>query len=315
MLALNGKTSRSILSCWLHKHEVPIWEANEWNELTRVLQELFKPTYMQNMTYEPLDVTTDTLNREGVKMTNFIIVIDIGMLNITTDIWKEQLNFLDAFNISAKFAWILNHDTSNTIKVELRKHGHLLMVNGPLYKTKMTHIIEAVIKESNLDQSKKNFLWTEAHATVQINSTNTKSSHGSEITETNSVRSSHIEETYQENCVVNGVVSNCFPELTEVGSEGGRDNSNCEQQIHQVDQKIKSRQKDLEGLHILLAEDQPILQRVATMMLEQMGAKVVIVGDGVQAVEALNIQKEVEPRYDLILMDCQVHVSVITTFG
>ncbi|KAL0429986.1 UNVERIFIED_CONTAM: Histidine kinase [Sesamum radiatum] len=84
--------------------------------------------------------------------------------------------------------------------------------------------------------------------------------------------------------------------------------------------------KNLEGLCILLAEDTPVLQRVATIMLEKMGAKVVVVGDGLQAVEALKDKKRLyEYRdesfpedgrlktnhvealpYDLILMDCQM---------
>ncbi|KAI3712812.1 hypothetical protein L1987_71378 [Smallanthus sonchifolius] len=321
VLALNGRMSRAILSRWLHKLGVPIWEANEWNELTLVLQELFKPTsYEQSLMYECSEV--ESLSKEGVEMSIFIIVVDIGMLNISTDIWKEQLNFLDAFNRRAKFAWILNHDTSNAIKIELQRRGHLLMVNGPLYKTKMIQIIEAVIKQSNLEQQEKNIMWTDAHERLQIDSrpSRTKSSNESEITETNSTGTSQNEETNQENFTVYGVVSNCFPKLTEVHSEWDRsasfpnDNSNCEQQIRQADQKVKNGQKALEGLHILLAEDNLILQRVATIMLEQMGAKVVVVGDGVQAVEALSIQIEVEnfktscesPSYDLILMDCQM---------
>lgn len=305
VLALNGRMSRAILSRWLLKIGVPIWEANEWNELTRVLQELFKPARIES------------LSNEGEEMAILIIVINIGMLNISTDIWKEQLNFLDAFSKRAKFGWILNHDTSNTIKIELRRRGHLLMVNGPLYKTKLVQIIEAIVKERNVDQPKKNIMWTDAQA---------KSSNVSEITETNSTESSQIEESNQENFTACGsVVSNCFPELTEVRSEWDRltsvpnGNLNCEQQIHQVDQKVKNGQKALEGLHILLAEDNPILQRVTTIMLEQVGAKVVVVGDGVQAVEALSIQKVESfikscdpPPFDLILMDCQVRMSLLT---
>lgn len=80
--------------------------------------------------------------------------------------------------------------------------------------------------------------------------------------------------------------------------------------------KVVNGQKSLEGLRILLAEDTPVLQRVATIMLQKLGASVVIVGDGMQAVDALsalendsarNETKTGEcPLYDLILMDCQV---------
>lgn len=93
-------------------------------------------------------------------------------------------------------------------------------------------------------------------------------------------------------------------------------------------------QKSLEGIRILLAEDTLVLQRLATIMLEKMGATVTAVGDGQQVVDALNsgsiyaqdptqehkLSEEdttkniINPQssfqnsspYDLILMDCQV---------
>ncbi|KAI3665361.1 hypothetical protein L6452_43985 [Arctium lappa] len=338
VLALNGRMGRAILSQWLLKLGVPIWEAYEWNELTHILQELFKPTsYTQNLMYEHSKV--EELSKEEVEESVFIIVIDIGLLNLSTDIWKEQLNFLDTFNRGAKFAWILNHDTSNIIKIELRRRGHLMMVNGPLYKAKMIQIIEAVIKESSPEQPKKIILGTDAHDCLQIYPihSGTKSSNDSEKSEIDSMGSSRIEETNQENFTLYEAVSNCFPEQTEVCSEQIKlsmnetvpltffpnDNSDCredmkgpiskEEDIHHAETGMYGK-KSLKGLRILLAEDTPILQRVATIMLEQMGATVMVVGDGVQAVEALNILHEVEkckkaldyPPYDLVLMDCQM---------
>lgn len=82
----------------------------------------------------------------------------------------------------------------------------------------------------------------------------------------------------------------------------------------------------LSGIRILLVEDTPVLRRVATTMLEKMGAQVVAVGDGLEAVETLErsradvtisdsaeysgapakeSQAEVV-KIDLVLMDCQV---------
>ncbi|WP_052514951.1 PAS domain S-box protein [Dethiosulfatarculus sandiegensis] len=55
------------------------------------------------------------------------------------------------------------------------------------------------------------------------------------------------------------------------------------------------------GLHILLAEDMPINQKVAQRMLEKMGHKVTLVENGKEAVELTE-----STQYDLILMDVQM---------
>jgi two-component system, sensor histidine kinase and response regulator len=54
---------------------------------------------------------------------------------------------------------------------------------------------------------------------------------------------------------------------------------------------------------ILLAEDNSVSQRVATSMLEHLGFRVDVVGDGAAAVKAAS-----ETRYRAILMDCQLPV-------
>src|SRR5262249_11212301 len=55
------------------------------------------------------------------------------------------------------------------------------------------------------------------------------------------------------------------------------------------------------GLHILLAEDNPVNQRVAAGILEKRGHAVVAVENGQQALDALQAQ-----QFDLILMDLQM---------
>lgn len=62
-------------------------------------------------------------------------------------------------------------------------------------------------------------------------------------------------------------------------------------------------QGDFGSARVLLAEDNPVNQKVATWMLERMGLHVEIVSDGHQAVEAVQ-----RGRYDLILMDHQMPV-------
>jgi len=60
------------------------------------------------------------------------------------------------------------------------------------------------------------------------------------------------------------------------------------------------------SLHILLAEDNPINQKVATRQLQRHGHRVTIVNDGKLALEAVQANHE---AYDLVLMDIQVQFS------
>jgi PAS domain S-box-containing protein len=54
-------------------------------------------------------------------------------------------------------------------------------------------------------------------------------------------------------------------------------------------------------LRILLAEDNPVNQRVAAVLLQKMGHQVELVGDGRKAIAAVE-----SGSYDLVLMDCQM---------
>ena len=54
---------------------------------------------------------------------------------------------------------------------------------------------------------------------------------------------------------------------------------------------------------VLLAEDNPINQHVASGMLQQLGLRVDVAADGLTALEQFR-----QRRYDLVLMDCQMPV-------
>lgn len=354
ILALHGSMGRLTMSKWLLKTGVPTLEALEWNELTQILHELFHARTLDSgfdthhSLAEPLRSKVQSL--QDMKNPVFIIVVDLGLLNWSTNIWKEQLNFLDKFSSLVKFAWMLNHDTSNAIKMELRRKGHILMVNKPLYKAKMLHILEAVIKESYAEPENRNPNGTkgtsnegDSHECLEIDSTQFETCSSDDSDETagaSSVSSVPIREQSRDGTILKSSPStlrNCLVEFTRLGL----DQCNARPKLHNAEDikpekpdspeqpSIRSNAKDrvtnepksLQGLRILLAEDTPVLQRVATIMLEKMGAVVVAVGDGVQAVEALNsvlnndnerrndrVETEIcdSPPYDLILMDCQV---------
>ncbi|XP_047310713.1 histidine kinase 1-like [Impatiens glandulifera] len=318
LLALSGRMGRSIMLHWLQKNGVLTWEASEWNGLTQVLHENF-----------PTETCDGEPHIQGSKSSIFVIIVDIGLLDlINTNIWREQLNFLDKYCKSAKFAWILNHDTSNSVKMELRSKGHLIMVNKPLYKAKMTQILEAAIKEritevekETTDKTKENGLH-ECLETDQIQYYGAATSDDSDRSRIGSPGQGEY-----------GIVQDCLIDINQVNSEEQEEFGNIgenrasNENFEDLLSKTASPTKSLEGLHILLAEDTPVLQRVATIMLEKIGASVMAVGDGVQAVHALRatLTEEVcrsdmessleedqkkssknNQPFDLILMDCQM---------
>src|SRR4029453_12262673 len=55
------------------------------------------------------------------------------------------------------------------------------------------------------------------------------------------------------------------------------------------------------ALRVLVAEDNPVNQRIATAMLEKLGHSVDVVGTGREAVDAAQLA-----GYDVVLMDCQM---------
>ena len=66
-------------------------------------------------------------------------------------------------------------------------------------------------------------------------------------------------------------------------------------------QEVTSQAKDPVPLSILLVEDHPINQQLATTILHRLGHHVIVAGDGVQGVQAAG-----QEAFDLILMDVQM---------
>ncbi|XP_010489420.1 PREDICTED: histidine kinase 1 [Camelina sativa] len=348
LLSMYGSTARMITSKWLRKHGIATVEASDWNELTHIIRDLFetgsgdKSFDSQHNIADPL--RAELSNIKEIENPVFVIVVDIGVLDLTTDIWKEQLNYLDRFSSKAKFAWLLMHDTSNTVKTELRRKGHVMMVNKPLYKAKMIQILEAVIK--NRKRSLCSGLRNrgngsdESHDCLEIDPTQFDTCSSDDSSETSgekqvdkSVKPSTLQSPVLKNYLIDATNSNgdsTSPSMTRKNPEEEDWKDRLYSGIALDGKNLKS----LEGIRILLAEDTPVLQRVATIMLEKMGATVTAVGDGQQAVDSLNYRsinaqapteehKSSEEEttnnfikpwsslrnsspYDLILMDCQM---------
>lgn len=115
------------------------------------------------------------------------------------------------------------------------------------------------------------------------------------------------------------VTNNIIPQ-----AEGSSSSCPVNEDVTSLDEK-----KVLEGLSVLLVEDQAVLQRIGIRMLKKLGAGVTLVKNGEAAVEAMtlminaarknhqiqnlhhgsNLETHNSPHYDLILMDCQVLMS------
>ena len=353
---------RLLMSKWLRAKGVSTWQASDWNELTQMLGRAFQET---GSCGEFIDVQSQIDLFPGntfkdIRNSQFVIVVDIGLLDLSTNIWKEQLNCLNQYTGKAKFAWILKHDTFSSVKSELRRRGHLLMVNRPLYKSKMIQILEAVINDRNIELQKEcesassssTTLAGDMHECLEIDPAQYEGSSSEDSDKGDagflSSRSAFQIEPKKKERIGKPSFSqltaanNYLLELDEDNLEGNSHDDqkdrnsrssmqtltrNCQEEgsnLHFA--KNMSEQRSLEGLKILLAEDTPVLQRVASIMLEKVGARVIAVGDGLQAVNALKCSKYAEgccpespskegrtsqtpqnfPPFDLILMDCQV---------
>jgi PAS domain S-box-containing protein len=88
-------------------------------------------------------------------------------------------------------------------------------------------------------------------------------------------------------------------QLLECIVEVSGDNAGAEVEL--VTRHSLAENKLRRRLHVLLTEDNSVNQKVATKMLERIGCRVDIAGNGLEALEAV-----ARTQYNLILMDCQM---------
>ncbi|KAF3786128.1 Histidine kinase 1 [Nymphaea thermarum] len=170
LLALKGCTSRSVMAEWLKNQGIRTWEVSDWNKLIEILTRLFldkaiilrdKHSHLEieeqadqdfldlgecsqcrNFAMSEDHRISWNHNLEKRSRLDFVIIVDAGLLDLSSGQWKGQLDFLEKYGCNAEFAWVINHNTRNVIKTELRRKGYSLMVNRPLYKSKLIQVLE-----------------------------------------------------------------------------------------------------------------------------------------------------------------------------
>jgi signal transduction histidine kinase/DNA-binding NarL/FixJ family response regulator len=185
LLALKDDTGRSKMSQWLYANGIQSYEASNWNEIPEILSREADCHYHPGLQTKD-SVQLESIPNHGVsvnefgcanikedsmpanetrvlhhsfvnqlsKYHNFFVVIDTRFLDTDMNSWKAQVSHLNKYQGSVKFAWLLNHDTSTTVKLELRRMGHYITVNKPLYKSKLIQTLTTMIEDTTYELEK-----------------------------------------------------------------------------------------------------------------------------------------------------------------
>lgn len=180
LLALNGNMSRLTIVRWLKENGIGVCEASGWIEMAEnlskiagygsdvgniqadnrlghatVINECESRDFVLNTTYHNYAQSLHNVFRnQPVKTQKLIVIVDARLLDLSTNAWRNQILYLTKYHGAVKFAWILNYDTPSNVKLELRRTGHFVMVNRPLYKSKLVHLLTTITKEIRLEQEK-----------------------------------------------------------------------------------------------------------------------------------------------------------------
>lgn len=185
LLALNGNMSRLTMVRWLKENGIGVCEASGWTEMAENLSKITgygsdvgqealnnlqadngldhatlaneyeNKNFVLNTTYHNYaQILDNAFDNQSVKIQKLIVVIDARLLDMSTNAWRYQILYLNKYQGVVKFAWILNYDTPSNVKLELRRAGHSVMVNRPLYKSKLVQMLTTITEEIRLEQEK-----------------------------------------------------------------------------------------------------------------------------------------------------------------
>lgn len=184
LLALKDDIGRLKMSQWLYANGIQSYETSNWNEIPEILSRevdcLYHPGLQTKDTVQLESILNHGVSVNEFGCTNlkedsmvaneasvihhsfvnqyskyqFFVVIDTKILDTDMNSWKAQVSHLSKYHRTVKFAWLLNHDTSTTVKLELRRMGHYITVNRPLYKSKLIQTLTTMIEDTTYQLEK-----------------------------------------------------------------------------------------------------------------------------------------------------------------
>ncbi|KAL9675215.1 hypothetical protein QQ045_003416 [Rhodiola kirilowii] len=146
MMELSLEHEQTMFVSSLSYSDVELDDGSEpfWRDTRR----LVKVSLLQDSIYAPIfEFVPDAL----IEPRFVIIVVDIGLCDMWTDIWKEQLNLLNKYQDEVQFISMIIHDTSTDAHVELPMNLYYPTVDESLCKVKMSQIPNTFINERTLD--------------------------------------------------------------------------------------------------------------------------------------------------------------------
>ncbi|XP_024539587.1 histidine kinase 1 isoform X1 [Selaginella moellendorffii] len=332
LIGMKGMKLRSFLTDWVAEQRLDVSSTEDWNSL------------IEHMDKELPD-------SESSK--KLLVVLDTRLLPANLEALTDHLNALNNFSKrGALVSWVLNHDTPASVKMRIRDKGYSIMANKPLYKSKLFMLLKSLVgtlpdsfcfipglqwkdgilglRNTSVDYA-QDTIWYGKEPPKALERLSKRmdlilgevASHVSQKTHCGDDEDGFSSTRGSQD------ISHRAMELKEYTDEEGKEvelaakiqPAPCvsskippvaPKTPATVEQTVKPR-ASLTGIHILLAEDTPVIQKVAVVLLKKLGATVVAVADGQAAVEAWKgslkdhavVDEERKP-FDLILMDCQM---------
>lgn len=312
ILAMHGEAGKSVLKKWLEQRGVQVWMLSQWEDLVPTLEnlrhEFFFNSFRSSSTFESVsreyhfsDTVGCDLTDEVVKQiemnrvsTYLLILLDINMI---VGPMEQVLMLLNKFSGSGqipnyKVVWLATANTSS-MDLEKLKSGMVpcdLILHKPIHGSRLYAIWELV-----QDLTRKIMLQpSEVKAPSVLQQLRTS------------------DEPCRTTMVLDNRQDQIRPQLVST----------------QNNKKLRPL-SSLAGMHILVAEDNVVLQRLAKSMLVRLGATVECVYNGAEAVrlvsEALHnnmkANKDISSSgemsleasapanlcgFDILLMDCEM---------